>query len=213
MTDRDYYKVLILSQSGKGKTFSARNLNPDTTGFINIENKPLPFRNNFKYHAKPSKWNGVLKAVEDYSNNPEIDVIFADSFSAYSDLLLEDFRQIYKGFDIWSNYNMRIGEFFKRVKAANKEVFVTGHYENINIEGDKEKRAKVKAKEWEGVIEKEFTVVLYGDSKFNEDKNNYFFITAGDGISAKCPPDLFDNKLKLDNDCKILLEKIQKFTK
>ena len=47
---RDYYKVLLVSQSGKGKTYSAKNLNPETTGFINVENKPLSFKNSFKYH-------------------------------------------------------------------------------------------------------------------------------------------------------------------
>ena len=47
---RDYYKVLLVSQSGKGKTYSFRNMNPDTTGFVNVENKPLPFKNNFKFN-------------------------------------------------------------------------------------------------------------------------------------------------------------------
>ena len=46
-----------------------------------------------------------------------------------------------------------------------------------------------------------------------DDKNNYFFITAGDGLSAKCPPGLFDDKVKLENDCQVLFEKILKFTK
>ena len=141
----DFYKVLMLGQSGKGKTYSARNLNPETTGFINVENKPLPFPNKFKYHAKPKMFKGVLQALEDFSNNAEIDCIFIDSFSAYSDLLLEDFRKNFKGFEIWSNYNAKIGEFFKAVKNAEKEVFVTGHYEILMSEGDKEKRAKVKA--------------------------------------------------------------------
>jgi hypothetical protein len=209
--DRDYYKVLILSQSGKGKTFSARNLDPNSTGFINVENKPLPFKGGFKYHGKPKKYSGALQALKDYSANPEIQTIFIDSFSAYSDLLLEEMREKYKGFDIWSNYNMKIGEFLKLIKLAEKEVFVTGHYESLNIEGSPEKRAKVKAKEWEGVIEKEFTVVLYADSKFKDNKNEYYFVTQGDGLSAKVPPDLLENQIKIPNDCREILEKIQRF--
>ncbi len=209
--DRDYYKVLILSQTGKGKTFSARNLNPETTGFINIENKPLPFKTAFKYHGKPKRYGGALKALEDFSHNSEIDTIFVDSFSAYSDLVLEEMREKYKGYDIWSNYNIEIGRFLKQIKLAEKEVFVTGHYEILNIEGAPERRAKLKGKEWEGVVEKEFTVVLYADSKFKDSKNEYFFVTQGDGLSAKVPPDLFDNQVKIPNDCKILLENIYKF--
>ena len=49
---RDYYKVLLVSLSGKGKTYSSRNLNPETTGFINMENKPLPFKNTFKHQKR-----------------------------------------------------------------------------------------------------------------------------------------------------------------
>jgi hypothetical protein len=39
---REAYKIAIVSSSGRGKTYSFRNLDPATTGFINIENKPLP---------------------------------------------------------------------------------------------------------------------------------------------------------------------------
>ena len=212
--ERDYYKVMLVGQSGKGKTFSARNMNMETTGFINAENKPLPFKNNFKYHARPKGYAGVLKALEDYSANPEIDAIFIDSFSGYLDLLLESMREKYKNYDIWNNYNEKIGQFFKKLKEAEKEVFVNAHYENLNVEGDKERRVKVKGKEWEGVIEKEFTVVLYADSKSKPDgQQEYFFLTSGEGMSAKCPPDLFENKVKLDNDCNELLKMIHKFVK
>ena len=67
-------------------------------------------------------------------------------------------------------------------------------------------------KEWEGVIEKEFTMVLYADSRFVNNKNEYYLLTAGDGISAKCPPDILDNKLKVDNDANEILKMIKKFT-
>ena len=210
--ERDYYKVLILSQSGKGKTFSARNLDPETTGFINAENKPLPFKNSFKYHAKPKRHTGVMQALKDYAANDDIKCIFIDSFSAYSELLLEEMRQNFKGFDVWTNYNTRIGEFLREIKNTNKEIFVTGHYEIINIEGEPEKRCKTKGREWDGIIEKEFTVVLYGEGVFKDDKADYFFRTMGEGLSAKCPPELLDNKVKVPNDCQQILEKIYEFT-
>lgn len=36
--------VLIIAESGSGKSTSLRNLNPDETFIINIANKPLPFK-------------------------------------------------------------------------------------------------------------------------------------------------------------------------
>lgn len=70
-------------------------------------------------------------------------------------------------------------------------------------------------KEWEGLIERCFTIVLYADNKFN-DKGlaEYFFNTVQEGTSAKCPPSLLgENVIKVENDCKIILDKIVEFTK
>ena len=40
--------VLILGESGTGKTTSLRNCSPDAFGIINVSKKPLPFRSSFK---------------------------------------------------------------------------------------------------------------------------------------------------------------------
>lgn len=45
MEQRDYYKTLVVGASGRGKTYMFRDLDPNTTGFINVEDKPLPFKN------------------------------------------------------------------------------------------------------------------------------------------------------------------------
>jgi hypothetical protein len=209
---RDFYKILLVSQTGKGKTYSFRNMDPNTTGFINVENKPLPYKNNYKYHAKPKKFSGVRKALEDYSNNPDIDVIVIDSLSAVFELLIKEMRDNYSGWDVWNNYNKIIGEFLESVKNVEKEVFITAHYEILNTEGEAEKRVKVKGKEWEGVIEKEFTMVFYTDSKFTRGEPEYMFRLAQEGTSAKCPPEIFGNGVyTIPNDSKMVLDKIKEF--
>jgi hypothetical protein len=70
-------------------------------------------------------------------------------------------------------------------------------------------------KEWEGVVEKEFTVVLYADNKFNDkDVPEYFLNAVKEETSAKCPPDLLGTGIiKIDNDCQKVFEKIIEFTK
>jgi len=212
---RDYYKILEISQSGSGKTYSNRNMNPDTTGFINVENKPLPFKNKFKYHKRPNSYIEVLDCMAEYAKNTEIDCIIIDSFSAYIDLLLAECRRSKKGFDIWNMYNEEVGRFFQYVKGIQKEVFVTGHYEILGIEGNMEKRLKVKGKEFESTCEKEFTIVLYGDKKFNDKgKPEYYYSLVGEGTSAKCPPDIFGEDVQtIDNDNKFIFDKILEFVK
>jgi hypothetical protein len=210
--ERDYGKIMLVSQSGKGKTYSFRNMDEKTTGFINTELKPLPFKKNFMHHAKPKKMAGIFKAFEDFSKDPNIDCIVMDSFSAAAETILEEMQENFTKWDIWTNYNIKIRELLKAVKLAPKEVILTAHYEMLNIEGGGERRVKVKGKEWEGLIEKEFTLVLYGDSKFKDDKPTYFFRTAGEGMSAKVPPEIFgEGVIILPNDSAEILKKVKTF--
>lgn len=210
---REFYKVFIVGMSGDGKTYSSRNLDGEHTGFINIENKPLPYKNKYKYHARPSNIASCFAALKDFSANDDITCIVIDSFSAFVELLLLEARASKKGFDVWNLYNEEIGRFLSEIKKAKKEVFITGHYEFLNIEGSPEKRIKVKGKEMEGMIEKEFTIVLYTDKKFEEGKEDqYYFLTKGQGLSAKCPPDIFGPKVsKIPNDMNEVLKAIVKF--
>lgn len=211
---RDYHKICLVSSPGKGKTFSFRNMNETTTGFINAENKPLPFEKNFKYYAKPKKFAGALKAIEDYAKNPEIDCIVGDSMSSIFEMLLEEMRANFRGFDVWDNYNRGITKLMNLIKSVEKEMILTAHYEILNIEGEPEKRIKTKGKEWEGMIEKEFTIVMYADSKFENEKPKYFFKLAAEGTSAKCPPKIFgEDVYKIPNDSQVILDKVIEFAK
>ena len=213
-----YYKVLLVGASGEGKTYSARNMDKVKTHFVNIENKPLPFKGNFKHTETPNTVDEVLEALRAGSKNAETDCIFVDSFSAYLDLNMAECRKNKKGFDIYTTYNDNIAKFHDFVKKCKKEVFVIAHYEIISdeITGKKEKRVKANGKQWEGWNEKEYTIVLYAESKAVPSKRPaHFFTLVNDGSnSAKCPPDIFGMEtLTIDNDCDLVLKKIQEFKK
>lgn len=209
---REYYKILVVGAAGTGKTYGSKDLDASCTGFINIENKPLPYKNAYKYHARPQNSASVFAALKAYNENPDITLIVIDSFSAFVEMLLREYRATKKGFDVWNAYNDDIGRFLDEVKKVKKEVIVTAHYETLNLEGDQEKRVKVKGKEWEGLIEKEFTIVLYSEKKFIDKKPTYGLVLVGEGISAKCPPDIFgENVHKITNNYKDLHKAIVNF--
>lgn len=94
---KEYYKVFIVGNSGKGKTYSMRNLDKERTVFINIENKPLPFKGNFKYHERPVNYQDAFKLLVKYGQDPNIDTIVIDSFSGYMDRALFEARKMKKG--------------------------------------------------------------------------------------------------------------------
>lgn len=213
------YKVLLIGGPGRGKTYSFRNMDKLTTAYINVENKPMPFKGNFKFSIVPQKPLEILKLIEDACRNPAIDCIIVDSFSAFVDMLLLEARQLKVGYEVWNYYNENIGKFNDAVKKATKEVFVVAHYEVITDElgGSKERRAKAKGKEWEGQIEKDYTMVLYTEAKieFGEQKAKHFFTLYNDGTnSAKTPPDIFgEGVFSIDNDSNLVLQKIREFQK
>lgn len=213
------YKVLLIGASGRGKTYSFRNMDREKTAFINVENKPLPFKGGFKNTAVPTKSGDVLQFLAQLQNRNDIDCILVDSFSAYTDMLMLEARATKVGWDVMNHYNENIGKFNDAVKKANKEVFVTAHWEVIVDEsgGNKERRAKIKGKEFEGMVEKDYTITLFSEAKveFGEEKPKYFFQIYSDGkTSAKCPPDIFGpDTITIDNDSNLVLEKIREFQK
>lgn len=210
---RDYYKILLVAPSGYGKTYSARNLDRSTTGFINAENKPLPFKEGFKNMVKPKNLSDITQQLIEFGKNPEITSIYLDSISAVFDMLLMDARSKYKNFDVWNYYNAEIQKLIDLIKKVPKEVFISAHYEILGIEGNQEKRVKVKGKELEGMIEKDFTIVLYADKRVNDKgKMEYSFNLNQENTSCKCPPDIFgDDTTKIPNDCNLILAKIKEF--
>lgn len=219
----DYYKVLLTSLPGKGKTYSLRNLDPATTGVINVENKPLPFQNSFKNYFIPETGKGptyqqAYEALVEMAKNPKITSIAFDSFSAYMESVLLHARKTKRNYDIWNMYNEEAGKILDMIKRVPKHVFVTAHYDYVGVEGDQERRVKIKGNEWAGMVEKEFTVVLYVDRKLVEKdgkkKVEAWFDAALDNSSSKCPPHLLpDGEFRVPNDAQSLLSQIEEMSK
>lgn len=212
---RDFYKVLVVGSSGMGKTYMMRTLDKESTGFVNVENKPLPFKNEFKNHKRVTTASEAMTALIEYAKDDKIKLIVFDSFSAYMDLVHRDARQTQKGYGIWEEYNNKIDDFHAVLNKIQKEVLVTGHYEILDIEGAPEKRLKVLGKQNEGRVERHYTIVLYANSKYNDEgKPEYFLRLAGEGISAKCPPDIFGpDVLTIPNDAQFIQKSIEEFVK
>jgi hypothetical protein len=208
---QDFGKVLVAAPSGYGKTFLAKTADYEKTGFINVENKPLSFKATFKFHGKPKTWAGFMKNLEDYSKNPEIKNIIIDSQSMAFDMLHAEMKQNFKGYDIYSNYNTQVKKYFDLMKSVEKDMVVLSHDESIVVEGYKQKRAKVHGKEFEGRVEAQFTIVLFGGKKLDDNKPRYFLKTFEEDSSTKVPEGLFDNKLEIPNDAKFIFEALENY--
>ena len=205
------YQIALVGAPGRGKTMSFRNLKPETTGFINVESKPLPFINKFKHYSAPNNWQECYQKLIEYAKDDTVEVVVLDSFSAYVDSLLKTARETKRGFDIWNYYNEEIGKLLFAIKKYPKHIIVSAHYEWVETDaGAVEKRIMVKGKEWKGMVEKDFTIVHFADMKIVEKKRRYTLALNSDGLtSAKTPPIFTDEGIdEIENDYNPFLEKM-----
>ncbi len=214
----NYPLVLVVGPSGSGKSHSVQNLPIESTVVINTERKFLPF-------SEASKFAQVFpKTVQEIENEmtkaltvPETKHIVFDSISKYFETLLDFSRQTQKGYDIYNLYNAKIYKFLEGIKESrDKMVYILGIDERVEFVGPDggtttSRRLKVGGKQWEGLVEKEFTVVLFTDVKAEKGKGStYGFVTNNDGTSsAKSPEGMFDRTIT--NDLAFVGNKIKMF--
>ncbi len=215
-----------MGQSGRGKTTSLRNLNPEKVALFNTEMKPLPFPNNKeKWESRNiylGKWDESMKPLSPYilfdyltqiRDRKDIEVVVIDSFTSWTDHVAEACVAKYgKSFEVWSEYARQITMLFDLLKSSGKYCFLIGHDEVVQIEDQATKRLKVGGKKWEGMCEKEALVVLYSTMSRDESgKLKYVFQTQTDGItSAKSPMGMFED-FEIDNDLQMIIERMKAF--
>lgn len=206
--------VIIMGRSGLGKSYSIRNLDPKKTVVFNTELKPLPFKGSKKYkNVYIEESDKLIDYFEAAQNKPEIEVIVIDSFSGWTESLMEQSRLRHKGYDVFNNYNNQIAKFFKMLKKSTKQVFLIGHEDVTTLDsGQSIIGLKVEGQVWRGVCEKEAVCVLHaGMSSDGKGNNQYYLETQSNGsTNAKTPNEMFD-KFQIENDLNYVFTKIKEY--
>jgi len=211
--------IFICGASGTGKSSSLRNLNPERTAILNVEQKALPFKGAHKFIQNVAidslkKFEQVFDAA---LKSDKCDYIIIESFTALTETIYRDFSKIYKGFDLWGEYNKEIDRILHKSKTSKKYVIYLGIDEFVDdeVEGVSERYIKVQGKQWRKSIEKEFVIVAYTDVIIDETDNKprYRFITnKGAGhtkLSAKSPMDMLPETM--DNDLAEMIKLIEEY--
>ena len=215
--------ILILGDSGSGKSTAIRNLPPSKTVIINVCSKELPFRGAKKIYTKMDKnGNGNVVCTDNYdkitnmmkyvNDKPAIKYIVIDD-SQY--LLVNEFMKRHgasgKGNDIFTLYN-ELGDHFWTLLWNSKFyrddllIFFLHHTE-ISDTGLIKAKSIGKMLDEKVNIPGMFTLVLL--SKRDGDKN--YFFTQNDGTHpAKTPMGMFEEQ-KIDNDLLIVANKIKSY--
>jgi len=204
--------VLIIAESGCGKSTSIESLNPQETFIINVANKPLPFKGwkklypmfdlatkkgNLASVSKPQDIEAVLKIVN--NERKEIKNIVIDDFQYMS--AFEYFnRASEKGFDKFTQMGAALAHIAKLPILMRDDLMVfylTHAEESTDLEG----RRKVKAKTIGKLVDDKLTleglysIVLFGKVKKNKDGDlRYVFETQNNSENTcKSPRGMFDS--------------------
>lgn len=198
-------KVLILGDSGTGKSTSLRNFKPEEVLVINSANKPLPFKNHLE--VKRTSFEKLTNDVLTAMRSTKKKVIVIDD--AQYIMSFQYMRRIKEnGWDKWNDIQ---GDFFNIIKEVDDlpddvVVYFLSHLSRDD-EGHEKVKTMGKMLDEKITIEGLFTVVL----KTTVKDGQYYFLTQNSGLdTVKSPLGMFPT-YAIDNDLKYVDEKIRNY--
>ncbi len=214
--------VLILGESGTGKSTSIRNLDPKETCIINVIGKSLPFKgwkggytlctkdNSDGNMAVTDKAESIIKMLKYFAKRETVHHIVIDDFQY---LLANEYmrrakeKSYDKFVDIGQNAWMVINEAQQLRKETNGlNVYIMAHVDRDSTGHEKIKTIG-KMLDEKITVEGLFSVVLYTV----RDENGYHFLTQNNGNNTcKSPLGMFNDTL-IDNDLALVAEAIRNY--
>ena len=221
--------ILIIAESGAGKSTSIEALNPAETFIINVANKPLPFKGwkskyklwskdnpagNMYDKATPENIEACLKYVNE--KRTEIKTVVIDDFQYMSSFEFFD-KANEKGYEKFTQIGAHLARIARMPKDLREDLtifFLTHAEEATDLEGKRKFKAKTIGKmvDEKLTLEGLFSVVLFGKTKKNKDGEiRYVFETQTNGENTcKSPRGMFDS-FEIPNDLNLVLESIKAY--
>lgn len=187
--------VLILGESGSGKSASLRNFAVDDIGVLNVASKPLPFRAKLKT-VNHADYKTIFKAL----SNPTLkayaidDSQFLMSFEFFDRAKETGFQ---KFVDIGQKFEQLISFIINGV--PDDVIVYLLHHTEADQNGKLKAKTIGKMLDEKLTIEGLFSIVLLARSE----KGRYWFQTQSEGYStAKSPMGMFEPEI--ENDLKMV---------
>lgn len=196
--------VLILGESGTGKSASMRNFKRDQVAVINVAGKPLPFKSDLPTYTTDS-YPKIVRALTDMKTPSA--VIDDAQYLLANEFMRRSGEMGYQKFtDIAKNYWSLIAETVSKNLPSNKIVYFLSH---IDRDQDGHEKCKTIGKLLDEKITVEglFTIVL----KTHVEDGKYTFFTQNSGTdTVKSPIGMFAES-QIDNDLKMVDDTIRAY--
>lgn len=194
--------VLVLGESGTGKSTSMRNFNPDELSIINVDGKMLPFRNQFK---KIVCTDDAEKVVELLKKTASKVVVVDDAQYIMANEYMRRAKET--GFNKFTDIGQKMFNIVDCVKALPLDVVVYFLW-HTETDSDGTIRAKTIGKMLNEkiTVEGKFTIVL----RTSVEDGVYRFLVQNNGQdTVKTPMGMFEGPI--DNDLKLVDNTIREY--
>lgn len=183
--------VLIMGESGSGKSTSMRNLDPDKVGIFNVAGKPLPFRKRMRV-VNNATYQSIYKVLA----NPKLKTYIIDD-SQYLMAFEELDRARETGYTKFTEMALNFSGLVRYVINQLPPDVIVYFLQHTEVTEQGKVKAKTVGKMIDSKLTLEglFSIVLYCEAS----ENGYHFITQSNGYTtAKSPMEMFDKEI--DND-------------
>ena len=193
--------VLILGESGSGKSTSLRNFDVDEVGIFNVASKPLPFRKKLP-KVDGATYNTIIKAL----SAPKLKKYVIDD-SQYL-MAFEMFDKAKEtGYGKFTDMALHFkGLIDQVIKVAPADVIVYFLHHTQKTELGVKAKTVGKMLDDQLTVEGLFSIVL----RTKAENGKYSFVTQTDGTdTVKSPMEMFEKEI--DNDLKFVDQKIREY--
>lgn len=209
--------ILIMGESGSGKTTSMRNLNPETTFYIDADKKGLNWKNwkqqynienkNYMATSKTTDIKTLLNKID--SEQTHIQTVVIDTLNGV--MIDDEFaRMKEKGFDKWQDMAYSVYDIISIANVLRESltiIFVMHSQTERDETGFYFTRAKTSGKKLDKVVvESKFSTVLL--AKCIDGK--YIFETKNNNSTVKAPLGAFETDT-IENDILKVLEALKDY--
>ena len=197
--------VLVLGESGSGKSASLRNFKKEDVGILNVASKPLPFRNTNGLVTVNKATYSMIKGAVTSPNRLSYVIDDAQYLMAFESFDKANIAGYTKFTEMAKNYEEML-RVIQEDTSPDTIVYVMQHI-------DTDENGKIKAKtlgkmlDQQLTIEGLFSIVLLAKA----DERRHYFVTQSDGTNpCKSPMGMFD-EVEIDNDLKMVDDTIREY--
>lgn len=209
-------QILVIGESGSGKTTSMRNLPPAETFYIDCDGKGLSWRGwrdqyneaNKNYY-KTNKAAQVVGTIKVIANAEKYKYIIVDTLNAL--MVADEFaRMREKGYDKWQDLAASVYNIIELGSALRDDLTIIyiGHSQTERDDtGFVFTRMKTSGRKLEKIVlESKFSTVLLAVQK----DGKYKFVTKADNSTCKVPMDAIKDT-EIDNDITTVIKALEEY--